>query len=514
MSKITVENDNNSLISLTLERQCIAGLIKFPDSLFDYDVFVSSNTFTHPIHKNLYILIKQNLEEHKNVSDIILAQQLKNLGISEYEGVNVLDYIESLNVITISKEVLKDVFKELFKLCILRERIEDLRQAAKVIREHKNKSLQNIIAEVDAINNKISNIFTAENNEPSDLFADLKETVELLGNSPRVLGVENPYPISRDLYGDFDNKSLNFFIARAKSGKSSLLMNIAFLATSNTKEKVKALVIDTELDKKLVQRRLLSSLTDVNEYYIKTGLWRQNPDMTLKIRGAWEHIKEYENKIDHLYVGSADIDECVSIIRRWHRKNIPRDGSIKALIIFDYVKLTAEMSDQKYKNFKDYQIVANKVDKLKRLAAELDCPILTAGQSNRTNEERTNASKRDDTGRAVGLSDQINALSDRIFLFNRCALDEIAEAKTEYGLEPTHKLVPLYLRVMGPHGSTRERVKFAIKDKAEYWRDNFIYFRMDKFRYIELTDLYNAEQKKKEQIDLQDGELVHDDSTF
>ena len=513
MSKITVENDNNPHISLELERRCIASLIKFSDCLFDYDVFVNDKTFTHPIHRNLYILIKQNIEEKKSISDVLLVQQLKNLGISSYEGVSVLDYLESLSLITVSKDALTDIFKELFKLSALREIMTDLRDSAKTVKEHKNKSLQTIVAEVDAINNRKSNIFIGTQNEPSDLFSDLKESVELLGNSPQVLGVEAPYPIFKDLYGDFDNKSLNFFIARAKSGKSSLLMNIAFLATANPKEKVKALIVDTELDKQLVQRRLLSSLTGINEYYIKTGLWRMNPEMTSKIREAWVHVKEYINKIDHLYVGSIDIDECISIIRRWHRKNIPRDGSIKALIIFDYVKLTSEMGDTKYKNFKDYQIVGNKVDRLKRLAAELDCPILTAGQANRTNEERTTGSKRDDTGRAVGLSDQISSLSDRIFLFNRLALDEMAEARTEYGLEATHKLVPLYLRVMGPHGSTRERVKFTIKDKTEYWRDNFIYFQMDKFKYIELTDLYNAEQRKKEQIDLQD-DLVHDDTSF
>ena len=154
--------------------------------------------------------------------------------------------------------------------------------------------------------------------------------------------------------------------------------------------------------------------------------------------------------------------------------------------------------------------MAQKIDKLKRLSIELECAIISAGQTNRMNEQRKSGYLRTDTGAAVGLSDQINALSDRVFLYNKLALDELAEAKSEYGINATHALIPLYLRIMGEKGPNKELVKFRI-DKDKYtWRDNFIYYNVQNFKVTELGCLYDLEEKKKDKFDITEDN--HNDS--
>ena len=500
----------NNLVSLNLERHVLSALLKQPQIFPEIDTFLTDADFYNKVHQTVFCVIRNSYLKNEKLDKVLLAQKIKNLNINFFEEVDIFDYIENLFFSNINEKAGIESCKELIKLRIRREICETADRVKEFVVKNGEQRIDELLSETDRIYNEKVTSYFHNVNEPVDIFKDLESDIEKLGNEPKEDGIVVHFNSFRELFGNFTSGSLSMFCARAKSGKSTILNNLLFGACTNPNQKVKGLIIDTEMDTRMVQRRMLSSITEINEYFLRTGKFRQNLEMTQKVREAWKFVKLHNGLIDHIYVGSADIDYVISIMRRWYRKNIPRDDSILGILCYDYIKLTSELGDYKYKSYKDYQIVAQKIDKLKRLSLELDCPIISAGQTNRMNEQRKSGYLRTDTGAAVGLSDQINALSDRVFLYNKLALDELAEAKSEYGINATHALIPLYLRIMGEKGPNKELVKFRI-DKDKYtWRDNFVYYNVQNFKVTELGCLYDLEEKKKDKFDITEDN--HDDS--
>ena len=76
---------------------------------------------------------------------------------------------------------------------------------------------------------------------------------------------------------------------------------------------------------------------------------------------------------------------------------------------------------------KDYVIIGKKVDALKQLATDLQVPVITACQTNRSNEGKKSADSIVEDGSAVGLSDQINMYASAVFGFRKLTQEEQIE---------------------------------------------------------------------------------------
>ena len=271
---------------------------------------------------------------------------------------------------------------------------------------------------------------------------------------------------------------------------------MCFNVAKNPKNKTKTLILDTEMQTLDIQLRMVSSMTDVPMWYLETGNWRKNQDMTSKVRAAWNTIKNYEYY--HYHVGNKNIDQICSIIRRWYLSKVGRGN--QALIAYDYVKLTGEKVGQ---NWAEHQAIGSKIDKLKRISEEIQCPIVTAMQLNRTGENfnRSSANVVDDSS-VIALSDRLQWFASFVAIFRRKTLDELALDTQQFG---THKLIPTKTRFQGKEAAGhQDLVRRLDANGKETWAQNYLNYNVHNFKIEERGSLLNVVERQREQYQLDD----------
>jgi replicative DNA helicase len=250
---------------------------------------------------------------------------------------------------------------------------------------------------------------------------------------------------------------------------------------------------------------MISSLTGVPVWYLETGNWRKNEEMVVKVRSAWPLIKNYQ--YHHYHVGSKNIDQICSMIRRWHLSHVGRGN--QAVIAYDYIKLTGEKVGQ---NWAEHQAIGDKIDKLKRISEELQAPIITAMQLNRSGESfnRKGADVTDDAS-AISLSDRLQWFASFVAIFRRKTVDELALDTPQFG---THKLIPTKTRFQGKDAAGHQDIVRRLDCTGkETWAQNYLNYRVENFNITEHGSLVEIAARQREQYELNDqnqndGELL------
>lgn len=471
---------SQELYNLEVEKHLLACLLQNPDGLGEISI-LNEKDFS-PINSSIYKIICNEINSGRETSSILLSDKIKSYNI-QLDGVDPYDYIEALKLIPINESELVPLAKKLKKLTVLREYEEIGKQIVRTARKSTEKEFVDIVNEIDGIYNNKVNQFAGNDDEPVDLFEGLIDEIEEAGNNPHDPGIVCPcIPIYTKIYGSFCGSTVRFYAARSKSGKSTFLLNLAFDMVNNPQNgKMKVLICDTEMTTQSTRRRLLSAISGVSSFYLKSGLWRKHPDMEKKVRAAWKVLPQYMDKIEHIYVGGKPYQEIESLIRRWYGKNIARYSDIKCAIFFDYVKLGAESPTA---SMKEYTIIGKKVDSLKKIASDFNIPIITACQTNRSNEGRKDAENIIDDGSSIGLSDQINQYSDSVDILRKLTIEEAQE----FGNDITHMLIPVYHRELGEDPSALGLVRYLDSNRKLRYRENFIRLKIHNFKIEERGD--------------------------
>jgi replicative DNA helicase len=484
------------IYSLQVERHVLSGLIRHQNLFADVDIFLNENDFYHEVHSTIYAVYKNTLYKGEKIDKVLLAEKIKNLGISFKDDINIYDYIDNLSFSQITEEATVSACKELMKLRIRREISQTAEKLSKFVKDNGDEDIDKIISQADAIyNDKISSYEI--NDEPVNLFTGLEDVVEEMGNNPKEeVGLITPYPEFNRLYGGLKNGNIYAIVSRPGQGKSTWINDMCFNVAKNPKNKTKTLILDTEMQTLDIQLRMVSSMTDVPMWYLETGNWRKNQDMTSKVRAAWNTIKNYEYY--HYHVGNKNIDQICSIIRRWYLSKVGRGN--QALIAYDYVKLTGEKVGQ---NWAEHQAIGSKIDKLKRISEEIQCPIVTAMQLNRTGENfnRSSANVVDDSS-VIALSDRLQWFASFVAIFRRKTLDELALDTQQFG---THKLIPTKTRFQGKEAAGhQDLVRRLDANGKETWAQNYLNYNVHNFKIEERGSLLNVVERQREQYQLDD----------
>ena len=474
----------------------LSGLIRHQNLFADVDIFLNENDFYHEVHSTIYAVYKNTLYKGEKIDKVLLAEKIKNLGISFKDDINIYDYIDNLSFSQITEEATVSACKELMKLRIRREISHTAEKLSKFVKDNGDEDIDKIISQADAIyNDKISSYEI--NDEPVNLFTGLEDVVEEMGNNPKEeVGLITPYPEFNRLYGGLKNGNIYAIVSRPGQGKSTWINDMCFNVAKNPKNKTKTLILDTEMQTLDIQLRMVSSMTDVPMWYLETGNWRKNQDMTSKVRAAWNTIKNYEYY--HYHVGNKNIDQICSIIRRWYLSKVGRGN--QALIAYDYVKLTGEKVGQ---NWAEHQAIGSKIDKLKRISEEIQCPIVTAMQLNRTGENfnRSSANVVDDSS-VIALSDRLQWFASFVAIFRRKTLDELALDTQQFG---THKLIPTKTRFQGKEAAGhQDLVRRLDANGKETWAQNYLNYNVHNFKIEERGSLLNVVERQREQYQLDD----------
>ena len=236
--------------------------------------------------------------------------------------------------------------------------------------------------------------------------------------------------------------------------------------------------------------RLMASLSKVPLWHIQTGKWREDEEMTSKVREALKKVKDW--KYHHVHVANKPIDQVCSLIRRWYYTKVGRGNP--AIIAVDYIKLTGEKVGQ---NWAEHQAIGEKIDKLKKLAEDLQVPIITAMQLNRTGE-RGRANSVVDDASAISLSDRLQWFASFVAIFRRKSLEELAADGEDFG---SHKLITLKTRWQGRDAAGHQDLFQRREDPNDpnsdlVWVGNYLNFHVDNFDIDErgsVADIIRAE---------------------
>lgn len=484
-----------SLFSIQLEKHVLAGLLRFPKNFWDYNNLLQEDSFYQDFHKTVYSLIKQSSLEQKEISILLLAEKIKALGLTFEDIDNPYGYLESLSEIKINQQTLEEASQKLATFKIRRDLVDTAEQLKSVVLQANDKAPDEIIGMADKIyNGKIESYDLVE--KPENIFADMEANIEELGNNPlEDLGYRTPYKIYNNKFGGLMPKEITAIVARAGIGKSSFLIDMAWKTCNVENNDIACLYLDTELYKQKVQARLVSALSGVPMFYVATGQWRRNADMFRAVREVWPKIRDF--RLDHMHVANKNIDQINSIIRHWYYATVGRGN--KAIVVYDYIKLTGEkISDAN----KEYQIIGQKVDMLKRVAGELNIPILTAMQMNRSGESkgRKIGTFTEDMS-AISISDRLAWFGGFVGLLRRKVPEELALDGPKYG---THVLIPLKTRDQGRdaqgHREYVERYINGEKKLVNY----YINYDIDKFNVRECGDIEDIIKAENLKANIQD----------
>jgi replicative DNA helicase len=484
------------LYSIQVEKHVLGGLIQNPDVLTDVEPFIKDKSFVAKPHDVIYSCLRSSVLNNEKIDKVLLAQKIKNLGISFKEDVDIFSYIESISFAPVTAKATVKAAKELAKLEALRE----VEKTCEQIKEHVNKSinqdLEQTISQVDKIYGEKMNSFVQETGVVS-LYDSLLDLAEERGNNPiEEIGLATPFSEFNRLYGGFRNKNLYIIASRAKAGKSTILGEIA--AGVSKMHNIPVLIMDTEMSTQEIQFRTIAAKTGVPLWYVETGNWRKNPDMVKQIREGLKDVKN-QFKVDHYAIGNKSIQEIVSIARRWYLKRVGRGN--KCLIIFDYIKMMDKLSY----NQQEFQLMGEKVDTLKKLAEELDCPIVTAVQNNRsgiTNNREVSEIADDES--SIGISDRITWYATYVGIFRRKVAEEIQLDTPESG---THKLIEAVARFQGRDAAGhQDLILRKFPDGAKKYVKNFINFEVSNFRVQERGSLRDCITRQEASFLVQDSD--------
>lgn len=164
--------------------------------------------------------------------------------------------------------------------------------------------------------------------------------------------------------------SFNVLAARPAMGKTSLMMSMVMNGIKH--EKYPALIVSIEMQGTELVYRLISSETEIYSQRLKTGNINDSDFTTI-------HDKMSPNMNESVYIYDG-ADCTLNTIKRQARKIKASRGGV-SIIAIDYIQLISSVDDGTKKNRE--QEVSTISRGLKKLAKEMDCPILALAQLNR-----------------------------------------------------------------------------------------------------------------------------------
>ena len=389
-----------------------------------------------------------------------------------------------------------------------REIYETTERMKEYVSKNPNDDLDSIISHTDSIyGDKISSY--SFNDDPENVFDSLEYEIEERGNNPREdTGLTTPYKEFNRLYGGLRNGNIYAIVSRPAQGKTTFINDLC-LGTAVAND-VPVLVLDTEMTTTEIQFRMAAANTGVPLWYLETGKWRNDKDMESKVRNYFSNLKKH--KYFHYHVRNKTIDEVCALIRRWHMKYVGRGND--CVIAYDYVKLTGEKVD---KNWAEHQAIGEKIDKLKRVAEEINAPLVTAMQMNRQGESfNRNSSSLVDDSSAISLSDRLQWFASFVAIFRRKTADEIAMDGEHFG---THKLLPIKTRYQGRDAAGHQDLirrpiieeNNQIEIHREEWSNNYLNFNVENFAIECRGSLHDIVNEIRQRFDIAQRDIAGND---
>ncbi len=478
------------IYSFELETQLLAGLIKYPDRYADIADFITEKDFwseNSKINRTLFCVLKQAIDNGENIDEVIIAQRVKDYGISFEDGLQPADYIESLSFKRISADAIKTVASELKKYTVRREIAFCGAEINKKMRAMSPScEYTQIVEEADKLYNDQINLYESGSDQPQNIFDEMEEMIEERGNNPiEEFGFAGPHPKLQDIYGSLLRPG-NITVVVARSGVGKTQFCLDFATKVSAQYEVPVLHFDNgEMSKEELIFRQCAAMTKVPVYLLESGNWRKSGKETVeKVRSVFADLKKQYRHLYYYNIGGMNIDKQISVLKRFYYSKVGRGNPL--IFSFDYIKTTSENVGNK----NEWQVVGEMVDKYKKCIQrdikndEGPCiSMITSVQSNRPgNVTNRAASNVVDDESIVSLSDRITQFCSHMFILRNKTSDELQE-EPSFG---THKLINVKARHLGKDiaGAINQ-----VRMPDDTLRKNFVNLEFENFSITEKGDL-------------------------
>lgn len=487
----------NDLISLQCEKYCLGGLIKNPEIFSEIETWVKEDTFAQSTHKVIWGVLKQILLKQETPTPVLIAQRITNLNIKTKDDISIFDYLNAISFSQIAAKGTIDSFKELVKLKVLRELVQNSQRVQKFVIDNKGKEIKEIVSGVDSINNEqIINLYKNIDEDVKNIFGDIEQVIEELGNSTHPDSfLYGPLPSVNRVYGSLHRPG-NVTVLAARSGVGKSAFSMFYNLWIAEEKNLPLLWLDFgEMTIREVQTRAVTLLTKgkVPVWSLECpGEWRKNPEWTILVRSVWERVKKI--KFYFQDVSTFSPQEVISFIRRFSYNKIGRGNPF--LVVYDYFK-PFDIIDY---NKPEWKQMGHFLQDIKSfIVNELPISFWGAIQLNRfgitTNKSSTQI---DDSENAIGLSDRITQQSSHAFILRFKTMDELAVENNRFG---NMKLINVKARHLGRDFMDAIR---PVK-KGKKLERNYINLYGGSFYFEDRGDLNHSAKILNEKYDLLDG---------
>lgn len=371
----TAQPGNTPPQNTDAEASLLGAILIDSDAIVKIADQISFESFFDPRHARIYEAIAQLYERHSPIDVLTLADQLRNSGFLETIG-GAAYLTELTNYVPTAAHA--EQYADIVAQKALRRRLIKAAQEISSLSYDESKQLRDLIEEAEARLFEVSQSHIKQN--VISLEAILAESFdrldELHKDKGKIRGVPTGYKDLDNTLAGLQRSDLFILAARPSMGKTALALNIAHNVAVQAKEPV--LVFSLEMSKEQLVDRLLSMESGVDAWALRTGNLT-DADFE-KIGQAMGALSEAPIFIDDT-PGITVSDLRTKARREAHQRRL-------GLIIVDYLQLMSGGS--KFGgDFNRVQEISEISRGLKRVARELNVPLMALSQLSRSVESRS-----------------------------------------------------------------------------------------------------------------------------
>lgn len=260
---------------------------------------------------------------------------------------------------------------------------------------------------------------------------DIWERITEKRNEDGTFGIPSKHKILEE-YFTYQDGELVVVSARRKHGKSIFGMNEL---VHMLKQGVSCVYLDTEMSDELFTTRLLSHLTGIEEYRVKSGNYSASEEEMIQDALDWISKQNFT----HIYDPQWTMDKVYTTTK------ILKNKMDFDFLIYDYIKIT---DNETVSSSEQYNELGNWCNFLKNnIAGGLNIPVLTFAQLNRQNQ--------------IADSDKIERYASVGIKWIKKTPEEIAEDGAECG---NYKLNVMFNRLGESHDDD-DYIDFVFNNK-------------------------------------------------
>src|SRR5260221_1748347 len=424
------------LCDLAEERNLLSCILRSQDAWLRVSDQITTDDFTHPLNKALWIVINEAREGATIPSPVSIYDKLPKEQQEKVDAIGGWDFISKLAEIPVEPLGVENHAKRLNELSILRRG----REAGAAIQRLalKAENSETFLEGVEEIVNEIPGEVGSEITLLGSIVVDY--VAEKRAHPREIPGISTKYKIFDSITQGLQPGRLYVLAARSGLGKSiwclNLVKNIAI------DQELPVLYISTEQTQKDELSRLIGIVGEMPEAYFNNGTFIKMNEYPERVDYAEKIIKDAPIYFSH------DPMFTPEKLYRTIKKFVLVHG-VK-VVFFDYIKIPTGNIGSHDK----WALVGALAYGLKAIASKLDIPIISAVQVNRDGSEQFRS-----TGE---IDDSAFALSDMILQASSVAMVLRPLNKAEREGNPDFERKRVLTFAKNRHGSKSEKLLFTL----------------------------------------------------